>query len=425
MNIDRIEAKSILDTRGRPTIETTLFSRTLQATASVPSGKSTGSHEALELRDDDGGVTKAIANVNNEIATAIEERDFSSLDELDAFLIELDGTPNKSRLGANVILSVSIAAMRLYALQENIPLWKAIAKRARDGKEFFESAPSAAQRNALEKFFPVASSPRLFINMMEGGAHADFKLPFQEYLLVVEGKTSEAFPLAQEIFAKLGEQLGANIPMGDEGGYAPTFDTLEKPFEILASLITEHTNVSIAIDAAASELFNNGSYQFLGKSYSPDELATIYRELVERFSLHSIEDPFAENAGTDFAKLTAALNSPSTPLWATTLVVGDDLTVTNNSRIKDAARDKEINAVIIKPNQIGTVKEALEAVQETYAAGFKAVASHRSGETNDSFIADFAYGIGAHGLKAGGFAQPERLVKYERLLAIEREAEVV
>jgi len=261
------------------------------------------------------------------------------------------------------------------------------------------------------------------------------KLPFQEYLLVVEGKTSETFPIAQELFAKLGEllwkpgvhnncgRLASTTSMGDEGGYAPTFDTLEKPFELLAELVKEFPNTSIAIDAAASELFHDGVYQLLGKSYSPDELAAIYRELVERFSLHSIEDPFAENAGTDFAKLTATLNSPSTPLGATTLVVGDDLTVTNPARIIEAAKNKEINAVLIKPNQIGTVKEALEAVRETYNAGWEVVASHRSGETSDTFIADFAYGIGAHGLKAGGFAQPERLVKYERLLAIEHEAE--
>ncbi|OGG93954.1 hypothetical protein A2609_02300 [Candidatus Kaiserbacteria bacterium RIFOXYD1_FULL_47_14] len=421
MHIDRIEAKSILDTRGRPTIETTLFSGTLEATASVPSGKSTGKHEALELRDADDSVAQAIKNVNGEIATAITERDFNSLDELDNFLISLDGTPNKSRLGANAILSVSIAAMRLSALQENMPLWQAIAKRAGT----------------------TPSTPRLFVNVMNGGAHAGFpsnkfgtgKLPFQEYLLVVEGKTSETFPIAQELFAKLGEllwkpgvhnncgRLASTTSMGDEGGYAPTFDTLEKPFELLAELVKEFPNTSIAIDAAASELFHDGVYQLLGKSYSPDELAAIYRELVERFSLHSIEDPFAENAGTDFAKLTATLNSPSTPLGATTLVVGDDLTVTNPARIIEAAKNKEINAVLIKPNQIGTVKEALEAVRETYNAGWEVVASHRSGETSDTFIADFAYGIGAHGLKAGGFAQPERLVKYERLLAIEHEAE--
>ncbi|MCX6787523.1 MAG: phosphopyruvate hydratase, partial [Candidatus Kaiserbacteria bacterium] len=330
MRINRIEAKSIQDTRGRATIETTLFADAVQGacTASVPSGKSTGKHEASELRDADGGVAGAVANVNGEIATAIIGHDFNSLDELDTFLINLDGTPNKSRLGANAILSVSTAAMRLSALQENIPLWKAIAKRAGT----------------------THSAPRLFVNVMNGGAHADFKLPFQEYLLVVEGKTSTALPIAKELFAKLGERLGTGIGMGDEGGYAPTFDTLEKPFELLSELIKEFPNTSIAIDAAGNELFHDGAYQLLGKSYSPDEFAAMYRELVERFSLHSIEDPFAEDASDDFARLTASLGEKI-------LVIGDDLTCTNPSRIKDAAHNKEINAVLIKPNQIGTVCE--------------------------------------------------------------------
>lgn len=393
MRIDRLEAKSILDTRGKPTIETTISANTFSATASVPSGKSTGSHEACELRDTDGNVTSAIKNVNEEIAKAIVGRRFESPDELDAFLIQLDGTENKSRLGANAILSVSIAAMRLSAMLEGIPLWRAIAERAKT----------------------KSSAPRLFVNVMNGGVHADFKLPFQEYILVVEGKTSEAFPVAQEIFVKLGEKLGP-VPMGDEGGYAPTFDAIERPFEILSELIKEYPNVSIAIDAAASELFHDGSYKLLDKSYSPDELLALYENLVAHFPIHSIEDPFSENSGEDFAKLTAQLGEKI-------LVVGDDLTVTNPARIKTAVENKEINAVLIKPNQIGTIKEALEAVKETYAAGFKAVASHRSGETMDTFIADFAYGVGAHGIKAGGLGQKERLEKYKRLLSIEKGAE--
>lgn len=400
MRIDRIEARSINDTRGRPTVEVTISANALSATASVPSGKSTGSHEAIELRDADGGVATAVANVNGEIARALVGQRFSP-DELDTALIELDGTPNKSRLGANAILAVSIAAQRLSALLENVPLWSAIAKRAR-------TTPSA---------------PHLFVNMMNGGAHADFKLPFQEYLLIVKGKTSEALTIAQEAFAKLSERLG-NVPMGDEGGYAPTFDTLEKPFELLAELVKEFPNTAIAIDAAASELYKDSAYHLLGKPYSSQELTFIYESIAKKYPLHSIEDPFEENAVVDFVRLTATLDDPSTPLRAgKILIIGDDLTVTSAARIKDAAAHKEINAVLIKPNQVGTVKEALEAVQATYAAGFKAVASHRSGETADTFIADFAYGIGAHGLKAGGFGQRERVLKYERLLEIEQEAE--
>lgn len=406
MRIDTVLARSILDTRGRPTIETALSAGDLSAVASVPSGKSTGKHEALELRDGDGGVATAIANVNGEIAQLLASREWNSPDEIDSVLVALDGTPNKSRLGANALLSVSIAAQRLFAQTENIPLWKSIARRA-------GTTPAA---------------PRLYVNVMNGGVHArpaeasakadGFKLPFQEYIFVIEGETSEALPIAQKAFAKLGERLGSETLMGDEGGYAPSFDTLLKPFELLADLVKEFPGTFIAIDAAASELFHDGTYQLIGKPYTPDELLAFYRELVERFPIHSIEDPFAEDAADDFTRLTAVLGEKI-------LIVGDDLTVTDPARINNAAVRKEINAVLIKPNQIGTVREAIQAVQATYAAGWKAIASHRSGETDDTFIADFAYGIGAYGIKAGGLGQRERLVKYERLLAIEGETEAV
>jgi enolase len=396
MRIDRVEARAIPDTRGRATVETTLFANTFSATASVPSGKSTGEHEARELRDADGGVESAVANVNGEIALSLVGRRFESLDALDDFLVTLDGTPDKSRVGANAILSVSIAAMRLSALLEGKPLWEAIARRAGT----------------------VPSAPRLFVNVMNGGAHAEFKLPFQEYLLLVEEDTGSALPAAEEMFKKLGERLGAGTPMGDEGGYAPTFDTLEKPFELLHELTKEFPNTSIAIDAAASELCDAGMYTLLGKPYAAEELAALYSDLSYHFPIKSIEDPFDENAHEDFARLTTSIGGK-------TLIVGDDLTVTDPSRIKAAAQHGEINAVLIKPNQIGTVGEALQAVREVHRAGFKAIASHRSGETADTFIADFAYGVGAYGLKAGGFGQKERRAKYSRLLAIEGEAGAV
>lgn len=396
MKINSVIAHPTSDTRGRPTVATMLHSGDLAVTASVPSGKSTGTYEAFELRDADGGVAGALANVNGEIANALTSREFNSPDEIDTFLIELDGTPNKSRLGANAILSVSIAVQRLFALQEGVPLWRAIANRA--GTQ--------------------DATPRLYVNVMNGGVHANFQLPFQEYILVVEGKTSDAMAIAREAFAKLGERLGSATPMGDEGGYAPTFDMLDEPFEILSDLVKEFQNTSIAIDAAASELFKDDAYHLLGKSYSAEELTTIYGSIAERFPIHSIEDPFDEESSADFTRLTATLGEKI-------LIVGDDLTVTNPLRIADAVAHKEINAVLIKPNQIGTVKEAIQAVQATYAAGWQAIASHRSGETDDTFIADFAYGVGAHGIKAGGLGQKERLEKYDRLLAIEGEAETM
>ncbi|MDP2655732.1 MAG: phosphopyruvate hydratase [bacterium] len=399
MRIDSCIAKPILDTRGRPTVEVTLSANTFSATASVPSGKSTGSNEAVEL-----DAARAIENVNGEIATALAGHDFTSADELDTFLIALDDTSNKSRLGANALLSVSIATQRLFATAEGIPLWKAIAQRAGTT--------------------PVA--PRLFVNVLNGGVHADFpstplgagKLPFQEYMLVVEDKTSVALPIAQKAFAKLGEMLGSGTMMGDEGGYAPTFDTLEKPFEILSELVTEFPNTSIAIDAAASQLFHDGTYNLLGSTYTTDELARTYANLVGHFGIRSIEDPFDENATDDFVRLTAAVNGKI-------LIVGDDYTCTNSALISDAIQRKAINAVLIKPNQIGTVMEAIKAVQKTLAAGLKVIASHRSGETDDTFIADFAYGVGAYGIKAGGLGQRERVEKYNRLLAIEHEAETM
>lgn len=431
MRIDSVIATSVPDTRGRPTIEVTLQAGALRATASVPSGKSTGSHEEVELRDADGSVTSEVQNENTEIARALEARDFNSPDELDNFLIELDGTPNKSRLGANEILSVSIAAQRLFALLEGIPLWKAIAERAgTTPAEIFKKRSDYENPSVVSK--KATSAPRLFVNMMNGGVHADFKLPFQEYMLVVEGPTSTALPIAHEAFAKLGELLPKlnfgscyrsltsvnGVPMGDEGGYAPTFDTLEQPFELLAGLVKEFPGTSIAIDAAASEFYKDGAYQLLGKTYSPQELLALYRELVERFPIHSIEDPFDEEATDDFTKLTATIGGKI-------LIVGDDLTCTNPALIADAVKSKAINAVLIKPNQIGTVMETIRAVKETQVAGFKVIASHRSGETDDTFIADFAYAIGAHGIKAGGLGQKERVEKYDRLLAIEHETEAV
>jgi len=390
MKIDAVLAQTILDTRGRPTIETTLTAGELSATASVPSGKSTGEHEAYEL-----DAILAVTHVNGEIADTITTRDFNTPDELDTFLITLDGTPNKSRLGANAILSVSIAAQRLVAIQKGVPLWKSIAERA-------GTTPGA---------------PRLFVNMMNGGVHAGFKLPFQEYILVVDGATSIALPIAQEAFAKLGEGLGA-VPMGDEGGYAPTFENLERPFEMLAELVKEFPGTSIALDAAASQLFKDNAYHLLGKAYSTNELVEMYANIAGQFGIKSIEDPFDEHAADDFVRLTAAMHGRI-------LIVGDDFTCTNTELITTAIGKKAITAVLIKPNQIGTVMESIQAVQKTYAAGLQAIASHRSGETSDTFIADFAYGIGAHGLKAGGFGQKERVLKYERLLAIEREAKTM
>ncbi len=397
MRIKSAVARAVSDTRGRQTIETTLSAGELEATASIPSGKSTGAHEAKELRDEDGSVTTAIHNVTDEIATALTNRDFSTIGELDTFLNELDGTQDKSRLGANAILSISIAAARLFAQEAHIPLWRFIADTAR-------TTPAA---------------PRLFVNVMNGGAHANFRLPIQEQILVVGEETlKESVTVAHEAFIALGDILRkelSDLPMGDEGGYSPSFDTIERPFEILTDIVSQWKNTSIAIDSAANELLDGNEYVLLKKRYTSDELLELYTQLVERFQFHAIEDPFAESDTEGFAKITAKLGEK-------VIIIGDDLIVTNPKRIEDAAAHKYINAALIKPNQIGTVSQTIDAVHKTYEAGWHAVVSHRSGETYDTFIADLAYGIGAHGIKAGGLAQQQRLAKYERLRTIEREA---
>lgn len=396
MRIDRIEARPTNDSRGLPTIEATVYARSVSASASVPSGKSTGSHEAVELRDANGRVDTAIAHIRGEISDAIIGRDFSSLDELDATLVALDGTPDKSRLGANATLAISMASMRLSALLEGVPLWGAIAARA-------GTLPSA---------------PRLFVNMMNGGAHAHFILPFQEYIVTIPGAPNTSVTMAHRFFTALGKKLPTRTPIGDEGGYSPHFEAIEEPFAVLANLQKEFPGTGIALDAAASELMRAHRYVLGKNSYSTNALTEVYQNLVARFSLESIEDPFSENAHGDFARLAKLVGR-------TTLIVGDDLTVTDPVRITKAIRNAEISAVLIKPNQIGTIGEALQAVRVAKRAGLKVIASHRSGETMDTFIADFAYGVGAYGIKAGGFAQEYRLAKYRRLLAIEREAGAV
>ncbi len=397
MRIKSISAHTISDTRSRETIETIISTEKYEATASIPSGKSTGSHEAKELRDKDGSVTAAIHNVTNEIASALIGRDFSTIEELDAFLCELDGTQDKSRLGANAILSVSIASARLFAQEANIPLWRFIADTANT----------------------IPAAPRLFVNVMNGGAHADFRLPIQEQILVVGMETlKESVTVAHEAFEALGESLRRelpDLPMGDEGGYSPVFDTIERPFELLSDIVSKWSGTSIAIDSAANELLDGDKYVLLKKRYTSDQLLELYTQLVERFPFHAIEDPFAESDTASFTKITAKLGDK-------VIIIGDDLIVTNPKRIEDAAVHKYINAALIKPNQIGTVSETINAVQKTYEVGWHTVVSHRSGETYDTFIADLAYGIGAHGIKAGGLAQQQRLAKYERLRAIEREA---
>lgn len=396
MNIETAEVQEILDSRGMPTVEVTLGTRVHTITASVPSGKSTGSKEALEKRDADGrGVSDVCRLLREEIFPVLLSREFTDQRALDTFLVELDGTKNKARLGANGMLAVSIAFAKLSAKEAGVPLWQHIAES--------------------ETFTP--SYPRLYMNVMNGGAHADFRLPFQEYIVVVGGNPREAYDRAKEVFKTLGDVIRAavgEVPMGDEGGYSPQFSALERPFEILNELIHGEDEMFLAIDAAATEFSEQGNYKMLGMMYTRAELVDTYLAFIEKFGLRSIEDPFAEDDTEGFSNLLSCSQKDI-------IIVGDDLTVTNSEVLKDMIAVRAGNALIVKPNQIGTLTEVYDTVRLAHTAGWKTIVSHRSGETEDSFIADLAVGVGAYGLKAGAPSQRVRAVKYERLLAIEQE----
>lgn len=394
--INQLSARAIKDSRGNPTIEVTMSRGKLSATAAVPSGKSRGSREAVELRDQDGGgVRAAIASVTGPIAKAIKHLPLDP-GTIDKKLIALDGTEDKSKLGANAILAVSMAAMRLAALEEGVPLWKYIAAATK-------SAPSY---------------PKLYMNMLNGGAHADFCLPFQEYIVVVGGRAPrEAYAKANAIFETLGELLKrklGSVALGDEGGYAPRLGGLERPFEFLADAAGGEAGVRLAIDAAASEFFFDGRYIIEGVPHDAAGLCEIYQTLAKKFALASIEDPFAESDTEAWKKCAGRFGAKLD-------IVGDDLTVTNPKLVAKAAKEGLANALIVKPNQIGTTTEVFAAAKAARKAGWRIIVSHRSGETTDSFIADLAVGLGAHGLKAGAPTQKERRAKYERLIEIEKE----
>lgn len=394
--IDSIFAKEVRDSRGNPTIEVVMKSGAYEAGAKVPSGKSAGSREALELRDADGkGVSRAIVQVNTTICDALTHVPLDP-HAIDAKLLALDGTPNKSNLGANAMLGVSMAATRLAAQIAHMPLWKYIA--------------------SLSGAMPA--TPRLYVNMLNGGAHGDFCLPFQEYIVVIEGNSpGESYITARNIFTALGVLLQrdyGDVGCGDEGGYAPTIHEIEKPFALLREAAGAASGTFLAIDAAASEFFRGGKYVIEGIAYSADDLLAMYKALSAHYSVKSIEDPFDEN---DFSSFERMVREEGSEL----LVVGDDLTVTDPYTLQEMIDKKRANALIIKPNQVGTISETLRAVDIARKAGWKLIASHRSGETDDTFIADLAVGIGAYGLKAGAPTQHERRVKYERLLEIEKE----
>ena len=406
LHVSDLSAVEVLDSRGRPTLAVTLVLEDgTRARAGVPSGASTGSREAVELRDGDpdrfggSGVLTAVANVNGEIAETVRSRRFKDLTDLDETLIALDGTPDKGRLGANAIVGVSMAAARAGAAAAGEPLWRALA--------------------------PDGVAPRLPVphfNVVNGGVHARNDLDFQEFMIAPLGAPTlaEAVRAGAEVYAELRRLLAAaghETGLGDEGGFAPEID---RPEEVLAVLVAAiegasytpgREGVAIALDPASSEFWEDGRYLVAGESLSTDDMIDRYEQMVADFPIWSLEDGLAERDTDGWVRLTGRLGDRIQ-------LVGDDNLVTNPAIIARAVADGAGNAALIKVNQVGTVTETLEAMAVCRRAGWAQMVSHRSGETVDSFIADLAVGTGCGQLKSGAPARGERVAKYNRLLEI-------
>jgi len=407
LKVAALDAVEILDSRARPTLAVTMtLADGTSARAGVPSGASTGSREAVELRDGDSqrfsgqGVLAAVGNVKGEIAKLLVGRSFASAAELDRAIIELDGTATKSRLGANAIVGVSMAAARAVALSAGRPLWQALR--------------------------PEGTTPRLPVphfNVVNGGVHAPNNLDFQEFMIAPVGAPSlaEAVRAGAEIYAALKGLLagkGFATGLGDEGGFAPEIDRPEDVLAVLVDAIAAagytpgREGVAIALDPAASEFYRDGRYHVAGEALSSDEMIARYEEIAANFPVWSLEDGLAEGDWDGWRQLTSRLGD-------TLQLVGDDLLVTNPAIITEAIAAGAANAALIKLNQIGSVTETLEAMRLCRQAGWSQMVSHRSGETEDSFIADLAVATGCGQIKTGAPARGERVAKYNRLIEIE------
>jgi enolase len=398
--ITKILAEEIKDSRGNPTLKVSIWVGDKFDSFSVPSGASTGAHEAHELRDEDGrGVKNAIDKVNNIIAPVLIGQDVLNQKEIDRIMIELDGTLNKDNLGGNSMIGVSIACAKVAAKISNV--------------EIFEHL------RTLAEIKPSRKAPYLYMNLINGGKHAKNNLAFQEYHIVPDTENVEEAveigikiqnSLKEIIIKNLGEE---SIVLGDEGGFAPKISDIRKPLEYLVEAIKENNlenKVRLALDVASTSFYENGFYKVDGKDITKDELLNIYNSSIKEFNLLSIEDPFYEEDFESFKKLKD--NNQNL------FVVGDDLTVTNKNLLKEAIEKGSINAMIIKPNQIGTLSETLETMKLARENGVELIVSHRSGETDDDFIADIAFAFNCFGLKSGAPTKPERMVKYKRLIKI-------
>ena len=406
-----IHGREILDSRGNPTVEVDL---TLEdgsfGRASVPSGASTGSHEAIELRDGDEryggkGVQKAVNNVNTKLKDVLKEKEFDQK-SLDETMIALDGTENKANLGANAILGVSLAFAHAAAKSDNVPLY-----------QYFNNISEAKNPPSL---------PLPMMNILNGGKHAENSVDFQEMMIVpFEPETfAEKLRCGAEIFHALKQLLktrGLNTSVGDEGGYAPALATNENAIKVIIEAIEKAgyipgEQVAIALDVAANEFFAEDNYHLAteNKTFSKEELVAYYKKLVEKYPIISIEDGLAEDDWEGFELMKKELGEKIQ-------IVGDDLFVTNKKRLEKGIEQGAANAILIKLNQIGTVTETIETIHTAQKAGYRSIISHRSGETEDTTIADFAVGLGVGQIKTGSLSRSERTAKYNQLLRIEEE----
>jgi enolase len=420
--ITRVHARQIIDSRGNPTVEAdvTLTSGAV-GRAAVPSGASTGEHEALELRDGDKsrylgkGVSKAIANANGEIGKAVTGLDAADQRALDHKMISLDGTPTKSRLGANAILAVSMAAARAASIALKQPLYKYLSRYSTD-----------SSANLL---------PVPMMNILNGGAHADSSVDFQEFMVMPVGAPnfSEALRWGVEIFHALKTALkkrGYSTAVGDEGGFAPSCKSNEEAIQIVLEAITAAgykpgEQVRIALDPASSEFYDKASGKYVFKksdksAHTSSEMATYWTTWVEKYPIVSIEDGMAEDDWAGWKELTEKVGRKNASKKSIQLV-GDDLFVTNTERLGRGITEGVANAILIKLNQIGTVTETIDAIELARKAGYNSIISHRSGETEDTFIADLAVATAAGQIKTGSASRTDRIAKYNQLLRIEEE----
>lgn len=406
--IEDVYAIEVLDSRGNPTVKATVaLSDGTVASAVVPSGASTGKREALELRDGGDrycgkGVLKAVENVNSQIAEAVIGLDAFDQKALDDEMRELDGTDNYSNLGANAVLGVSMAVARAAAKSLDVPLYRYLG-------------------GANASVLPVP-----MFNIINGGAHANNSVDFQEFMIMPFGfdKFSDALRAASEIYHTLKGLLNAaghSTAVGDEGGFAPNLNDNEEPIKLIMQAIEKAgykagEQIKLALDVAASELYENGKYKLEGKEFSSEELIERYARLCEKYPIFSIEDGLSEDDWAGWAKLTSKLGSK-------VQLVGDDLFVTNEKILREGIAKGIGNAILIKPNQIGTVSQTMQTIRLAQRKGYRCVMSHRSGESEDSFIADFAVAMNTGQIKTGATSRSERNAKYNRLLEIERETD--